>query len=174
MPDPIVVRLAPFELEMAAMVGGRRQNEAFARGLGEKYNGNGQDEKGDAYDRHIVGVAGEIAVARVLDKYWNGSVNTFKVGADVGDSIQVRTRRRSGYDLVVRGNDRDDDYFVLVIEQMPALKVMGWMRGGAAKEERWLQSYGGGARAYFVPATELRPIDMLRKIVDAMREVGVT
>ena len=94
-----------------------------------------------------------MAFAKATENYWSASVATFK--GRVGDRIQVRWRSRPDYDLMVRPSDSDQDIFVLVLGKIPALNVVGWIRGGAAKQDRSIQDHGGRPPAWFVPQDEL-------------------
>lgn len=144
------VHLEAFECRMAAEVGLRRQLAKLGQHDAHGFNGDG-------WGIHIEGAAGELAVAKALNLYWSGSVDTFKVGGDVG-SLQVRTRSRSDYDLIVRAADRDGDLFVLVTGKMPDLWVRGWMYGKEAKSSEFEQTYGDRPKAWFVPAAHLRRV----------------
>lgn len=148
----VEVTLTAYELEMAAIQGMRRQIEAVQKGLGHiaGYEGIG-------WDIHIEGAAGELAFAKSINRYWSGSVNTFKTGGDVG-SVQVRTRSKHSYELLVRDQDRDDDLFVLVTGVSPNFKVWGYITGREAKQGQWRQTHGGRPPAYFVPHAALTPL----------------
>lgn len=144
----VIVTLEPFEIRLAMIVGGERQLAALALPDRHGFEGVG-------WNVHIEGAAGEIAYAKMRDKFWNGSVNTFKSGGDVG-AVQVRTRSLAHYDLLVRDDDRDEDVFVLVTGTIPTFNVRGWCYGSAAKQERYRQTYGGREPAFFVPQSDLR------------------
>ncbi|WP_051324000.1 hypothetical protein [Candidatus Solirubrobacter pratensis] len=154
------VDLEPYELAQAAYVGCQRHIESVAKGLPDRYGA----EKG-GWNLHIEGAAGELAFAKCLNVYWSGSVNTFGEGGDVGQ-IQVRTRSRHDYELIIREKDRDDDVFVLVTGVSPEYVVVGWTFGGIAKaHDEWRKTHGGRAAAWFVPHEALRPVDELYEVV---------
>lgn len=140
------VTLEWFEVMLAATVGVRRQLEALRRGRPDCHGFDGAT----GWQVHIEGACGEMAFAKATGRYWSGSVNTFKIGGDVG-AIQVRTRSREDYDLIVRDDDRDEDIFVLVIGQAPTYRVVGWIRGMDGKRACWRQRYGNRPVAYFIP-----------------------
>ncbi len=146
------VTLTPAELRMAALVGLERQLEALSQSLPDRHG-----YEGEGWNIHIEGAAGELALAKWLGRYWDGSVNTFQSGGDVGE-IQVRTRSKEDYDLLVRPGDKEDAVFVLVIGKAPRFRVVGWIRGADAKRPEWLRAYGGRAEAYFVPQHALKPV----------------
>jgi len=149
------IALEWFEVSRAALVGVSRNVEALRKGCQNRMPIN------DEWSIHILGALGECAFAKATNRYWNGSVNTFRSGGDVGESIQVRTRSKHGYDLIVRRDDRDDDVFVLVTGGPHDFEVRGWMLGKDAKTGKFMANYGNYGEAYFVPSRELRPVQEL-------------
>ena len=148
-----VVLLSSYELITAAGVGIRRQVAAMARGLPDRH---GYD--GDGWAEHIEGACGEMAVAKLLGVYWPGSVNTFKAGGDVA-LLQVRTRSRHDYDLLVRPADKDlEAIYVHVTGRAPEFRVWGWMRCGDCRRDAWWRTHGDRPGAWFVPAAALQDI----------------
>lgn len=156
--DYVEVSLEPYEFSLAVDVGVRRQMAAVLTGKRDKY---GIDPEG-GWGVHIEGACGEMAVAKYLDRYWNGSVNTFRLGGDVGD-LQVRTRSHHDYDLLIREADRAGDTFVLVTGQAPHFRIHGWIEAAEARQPRWLKAHGQRGQAWFVPQSELRTIDSLKR-----------
>lgn len=154
-PTPTIT-LEWYELASACLVGMRRQLAALRRHLPDRY---GCDEF-DGWSVHIEGAAGEMAVAKALNQYWNGSVNTFHA-SDIGAHIQVRTRHLHTYDLIVRPLDSNADAFVLVTGKAPTFTIQGWLQGHHAKQPKYLQTYGGRPAAYFIPQPDLLPISSL-------------
>lgn len=150
------VRLEWFEVSRAALVGVSRNVEAMRKGCQETLK-----KSTDEWSAHILGACGECAFAKATNRYWNGSVNTFKAGGDVGDNIQIRTRSKHNYDLIVRDNDKDGDVFVLVTGGPHEFTIHGWIPAAEAKQEKFRADYGGYGAAYFVPQSALRPIDPL-------------
>lgn len=151
---PCIVTLSPVEMALAATAGGIRHAESLMRG---RRDAHGLPEEADGLRLHVDGAAGEIAVAKLLGRYWGGDVGTFK-RADLGRGVQVRTRSRHDYELLVRPDDPDDHAFVLVTGSPPRLAVRGWIWGQEAKRPEWLRTHGGRPPAYFVPTTALRPL----------------
>lgn len=149
---PIPVALTLAETRAAIEVGVLRQIEAIRQGRPDRFGA----KTDDGWSLHIEGAAGEMAVAKMLGRYWDMPVNTYKAGGDVGD-IQVRTRSRSDYDLIVRSGDRDGDMFVLVTGRIPRFQVHGYIRGVDAKRPEWARRHGGRASAFFVPQSALTP-----------------
>lgn len=150
------VTLEWFEVSRAALVGVSRNVEALRKGLQ-----NARPTSESEWHIHILGALGECAFAKATNRYWNGSVNTFKAGGDVGENIQIRTRSKPFYDLIVRDGDRDEDVFVLVTGGPNEFAIRGWIPAADAKQDQYRKDYGGYGQAYFVPQAELRPIDPL-------------
>jgi hypothetical protein len=149
------INLTDQEREAATAVGSRRHAEAVKKRLPDRHG-----FRGDSLQIHVEGACGELAAAKALGLPWDGPVNTFKRGGDVGD-LQVRTRSNHAWDLIVRPDDRDGDVFVLVTGLTPRFRVHGWIRGVDAKKDAWRKTYGGRPPAYFVPQRALRPLEEL-------------
>ena len=148
------VRLSPAEMMHAAMVGIMRQITNLRDGRQDAHGFNGT-----GWSEHIEGAAGEMAVAKALGHYWSG--NHGRLRADDVGRLQVRTRSRSDYDLIVHDTDSDDRAFVLVRGKAPEFEVVGWIWGRDAKNPSHWADPAGGRPAYFVPAAELRPLEEL-------------
>jgi len=149
------VALEWFEVSRAALVGVSRNVEALRKGCRNRLPIH------DEWSIHILGALGECAFAKATNRYWNGGVNTFKCGGDVGESIQIRTRSMHHYDLIVRRDDEDDDAFVLVTGGPHDFEVRGWMLGKDAKDDKYKANYGNHGEAFFVPSRDLLPIGQL-------------
>jgi len=144
------------ELHLAAQNGSLRQIESMSRGLPDKHGFDGP-----GWNVHIEGAAGEIAAAKALGVFWGGSVNTFKSEGDIGN-LEIRTTSTKNNRLIVRNGDNDNAIFVLVVGRAPTYEVVGWMRGKDAKQEKYVSAPGGRPPAYFVPRSDLNPIESLR------------
>ena len=152
----MIIKLNENELMMAANVGVRRQVEALSKGLKNQHGALASK----VWQNHIEGACGELAFAKAMNWYWNGSVNTFKL-PDVGNA-QVRTRSSHSFELIIRKNDTG--IFVLVTGMAPQYKVHGWFDSKDVKSI-WLQDYGGREKAYFVPQAELHPLESLNAVL---------
>lgn len=148
------VNLEWFEVSRAALVGVSRNVEALRKGLQ-----NSRPTSENEWHIHILGALGECAFAKATGRYWSGSVNTFKSGGDIGKNIQVRTRSKHCYDLIVREGDKDCDVFVLVTGGPHEYEIRGWMSAEEAKQDKYRANYGQYGEAFFVPAKDLHPID---------------
>jgi hypothetical protein len=152
-----IVHLAWYEQEQAELCGRRRHRSAWGKLMNR--NGDRHETEEDSIKKHIRGAAGEMAVAKALNRYWHASVDTFHDGADVGDKIQVRWRSKPHYDLIIRDSDQDDHYFFLVVGSIDeGFTVCGWIKGADGKRPEWVKRHGGYSAAYFVPQTALNPV----------------
>lgn len=151
---PVAVTLTPSEYLFAAHAGFLRQATNVCRGRRDAYG-----YVGSGYDIHVLGAVGEFVVARALGLFWSGP-GTLRA-PDVA-SLQVRTRSRSHYELIVHPDDDDDAAFVLVTGGGLQYHVHGWIEGRLAKKREWWRDPAGGRPAYFVPQRELWPLDNLK------------
>lgn len=154
---PMKVELSNPEFLNAINIGVLRHYSSIKKGLRDAHGA----KTDNGWDMHIEGACGEAAVAKALNIYWSCTINTFKSGGDVGNTIQVRTRSKDYYELIVRKDDRDDDVFVLVTGKAPSFNVVGWILGKDAKKKEWIQTHGGREAAWFVPQKELLDISSI-------------
>ena len=121
------VELSDSELAIGHMIGTMRR-----AALSTAHSEYRRDEFAD----HIVGVYGELAVAKALDIYWDASVNTFKSRPDVGQ-LEVRcTRYMPPRSMIyVSETDSDESKFVLVCQESRRVyHVLGWASGLQIKQ----------------------------------------
>lgn len=143
------------EAAMASDVGRMRQLSSIKAGLQDAHG-----FEGVGWSEHIEGACGEMALAKQLGVYWDGSVNSFH-RPDVGGRFQVRTRSRHDYDLIVREADSDEDVFVLVTGRCPHYTVRGFILGKDAKRDEYKASFGNRPPAFFVPQAALQCLSNL-------------
>jgi len=149
------ITLTSYEVGSGVRVGGLRHYQSVLRGIPDKSQSG--PEGGWSYD--IEGALGEIAAAKALNLYWSGSVNSF--GACDLSGIQVRTRSKAYYDLIVRPNDTENCIWVLVTGAAGTYDVAGWLRGSEAKQQQWFKTPNDRQPAYFIPQSALQPIQTL-------------
>jgi hypothetical protein len=112
-----------------------------------------------SWETDCEGAIGELVVAKALNLYWAGSVNTGKA-FDVAD-LQVRTTPRHSNRLIIRPKDIDDHKIIHVTGQPPVYRVHGWLLVRDGKKESWLEAPNNRPPAYFIPNNFLRPIKEL-------------
>lgn len=138
----------------------RRQRINELKGLKGR---NGGPEDGDkALRAHMLGAAGELAVASYLglkDHLFKEA--EAKRGSDDLPGIDVKTRSKSHYDLVVQKHENPSKKFVLVTIENRQTLLHGWCYGHEAMNERYWADPARGRPAYFVPQLVLHSMEAL-------------
>jgi len=138
----------------------RRQAINEIRGL--KGRNGGVATGAMALTIHLLGAAGEMAVASYLGlKEFLYKETEAKRGSCDLPGIDVKTRSRHSYDLIVQKNESPNKKFVLVTIQDKKTVIHGWIRGKDAMKEQYWSDPAGGRPAYFVPKTALMPMSTL-------------
>jgi hypothetical protein len=117
---------------------------------------------------HIAGCIGETAVAKLLGIYNPQTFNVFKSQSDlsIGDvSIEVRSRSNHNHDMIVRLDDDNNSIYILSTGDGNLVRIHGWMRGSAAKKDKYKKNYGGHGEAFFVPSQNLNKMPELLNMV---------
>jgi len=152
----IVVELEKYEIVMAAMVGSRRQMSAILKQSSPRF---AEQYPGQLHDNHIRAAFAELAVAKHLNVYWGGHVDTYQTIPDVGE-YEVRYSTRN--DLKVKDNDKGK--VVSVTGQPPSMVIAGWYEADKAKMEQFKKTFNnGGPPAYFVPHNLLHSLDCIKE-----------
>ncbi|MGA1710385.1 MAG: hypothetical protein ACO4CS_03870 [bacterium] len=150
--------------ELALQEASRRQS------INEKQGRKGRNqapEKGDrAFQMHLFGAAGEIAVAY----YMGMEMSLFSDLEPVRDScdlpgIDVKTRTRHHYDLLVQLSDDLSKTFVLVTIENQQTRIIGWIKGADIKQVATIHEYVPGRPAYIIKQKYLNPPWKLRTTV---------
>ena len=153
----MIINLTSYELMTASHVGIMRQVQSLKKRSNDMYGA----DKNNGWQLHIEGALGECAVAKAIDLYWSGSVGNFS-GGDVG-KIEVRTRSKHNYDLILHNSDSDSAWFVLVTGVNGKYVVGGCILGRDGKLDKFWSDPAGNRPAYFVPQSALLPIASLLK-----------
>jgi hypothetical protein len=160
MPSPISFVFTPEEKQAAMEEGMRRQSVNEARGLRGRNGGASFGSK--ALEIHLLGAAGEMAVASHLGmKSFLYQATEAERGSCDLPGIDVKTRSKHQYDLIVQKNEPAEKKYVLVTIQNKTTLVHGWIHGGEAMQEKFWADPAKGRPAYFVPKEYLHPIDTL-------------
>lgn len=117
-----------------------------------------------ALDMHRLGAIGEVAVAVHLgleDHLFTETVAR-RGSADLPGDIEVKTRSRHSYDLIVQRNERPDKRLVLVTVQGGTIFLHGWCVARDVMQEQFWADPARGRPAYFVPKCNLRDITELQ------------
>jgi hypothetical protein len=149
------VKLSWYEAAIGSYVGMLRQLASLKRGL-QQCAGH----EGASWNVHLEGASGEMAVAKHLNVYWGGGINTFK--DDDLPGLQIRLRTRHDHDLILRKQDSERAIWVLITGTSPDFWIRGWIYGHEAKKPEWLQKYGKDrSEGYVVRVEYLHPIETL-------------
>jgi hypothetical protein len=140
--------LTQAEMMTAVMVGTLRVVRKFKQGNIDKAGANLPRWQTD-----IEAAAAELAFAKAMNLYPLGISAGFV--DDVAGGWQVRHTERDDGCLIVRNDDADGDRFVLVCGNYGSYRIVGWLYGYEAKNEKWSRSPGGRPAAYFVPEEAL-------------------
>jgi hypothetical protein len=155
MPTPIEFVFTEEERILAKQEGVRRQEVNAAKGLRGRNGGAWQGSK--ALDIHLLGAAGEMAVASHLGmKDLLYKETEAKKGSDDLPGIDIKTRSKHSYDLIVQKNEDPRKKFVLVTIQDQTTLIHGWCYGEEAVKEEFWADPARGRPAYFFPKKNLR------------------
>ena len=160
--SPIQFIFTDEEREMARAEGFRRQAVNEAQGLRGRNGGAWKGSK--ALDIHLLGAAGEVAVASYLGlKEHLFKETEAKRGSDDLPGIDVKTRSKASYDLIVQRQSDPNRKFVLVTIESQQTLIHGWCYGKDAMQNQFWKDPARGRPAYFVPQNFLCPMESINK-----------
>lgn len=158
-------------LDAAETEANRRQNSNEARKLRGRNKAEASGQK--ALEMHRLGALGEIVVADYLglrDQVFTAK-KPVKNSYDLPGQIDVKTRPKHNYDLLVQMDDDPSKRFVLVtIEPDKSACIHGWADDETVKNHAEVKSYRWNRPCYAIQSTNLRPINELLPFLNA--EVG--
>ena len=158
--SPIQFIFTDEEREMARAEGFRRQAVNEAQGLRGRNGGAWKGSK--ALDIHLLGAAGEVAVASYLGlKEHLFKETEAKRGSDDLPGIDIKTRSKHSYDLIVQKQENPDKKFVLVTIENQQTLLHGWCYGRQAMDVRYWADPARGRPAFFMPKENLHPMETL-------------
>ncbi len=161
MPTPIEFVFSEEERKQAMEEGQRRQAVNEAKGLRGRNKGAWRGDK--ALEIHLLGAAGEMAVAAHLGmKAHLYKESEAKRGSDDLPGIDIKTRSKHCYDLIVQKNEDPRKKFVLVTIEKQKTLIHGWCYGEEAMQAQYWADPAKGRPAFFVPKEKLRPIEELQ------------
>jgi len=151
------VGLPKDEMLYGALVGCTRQiDNVWKPNLKNTYDAPPEQ----AFQFHVLGALGEMAVAKHYDLFWSGALGDYKAH-DVGGA-QVRTTAKPDGCLIVHARDADSDPFIFVVQDKWNFWLRGWILGKDAKQLRFWRTQGVRTPAFFVPQDALLPIEELQ------------
>jgi hypothetical protein len=114
-------------------------------------------------DIHLLGAAGEMAVASFLGMKEHLFKETeARRGSDDLPGMDIKTRSKHSYDLIVQRQEDPWKKFVLVTISQQQTLLWGWCYGHEALQERFWADPARGRPAYFVGKEHLRPMETLK------------
>jgi hypothetical protein len=159
-PAPIEFIFTEQERRQAMEEGLRRQGLNESRGLRGRNGGAWKGSK--ALDIHLLGAAGEVAVASYLGMKEHLFKETeARRGSDDLPGIDVKTRSRHSYDLIVQRQSDPNKKFVLVTIEGRQTLIHGWCYGKDAMQNQFWKDPARGRPAYFVPQNFLCPMESI-------------
>jgi hypothetical protein len=159
--SPIEFVFTPEERRLATEEGMRRQSVNEAKGLRGRNNGPRFGDK--ALEVHLLGAAGEMAVASYMGlKEHLYLEKEAKRGSYDLPGIDVKTRSKASYDLIVQKREDPRKKFVLVTIENQKTLLHGWCYGEEAMQEQFWADPARGRPAFFVPKTVLRSMETLK------------
>ena len=155
----MIIELEKFEMETAIAVGVKRCTESWSA---NRKHAAGYKPR-DLFDTNIKAAASEMAFAKMIGAYWDGSVNTFKSQPDVLPDWEVRMSMMVPACLIIRPNDKQDRKYVCmkslwVHGGYPKFKYLGWHDGDQSKiDKKYFHTGGNSSRppCYFIPLDQL-------------------
>lgn len=167
----IVIKLEWSEILLAAQVGIMRNVTSLKRGYSPRA-AQGRHLV-DAWGANVEGAAGELAVAKWRNSYWNGTIGETD-RPDVGPyEVRTNTSRRLD-DMIVRAGDPEDKVFIAVLSFLPEFHLIGWQYGRLCKLPEY-EREGSPWRppCFFVPRSALNDMLDLPEIpAEVVRLVG--
>lgn len=103
-------------------------------------------------NKHVVGCYAECAVAKHLNKFWDGAIGNL-LAKDVGN-IQVRASELKSPSLILHPDDKDDDYFVCVSVDKNVVTLIGWLHARDGKQDRFWRTDVKNP-AWFITAADM-------------------
>ena len=162
MPTPVEFTFSDEERQQAMEEGLRRQGVNESKGLRGRNGGAWKGSK--ALEIHLLGAAGEVAVASYLGmkEHLFKEAEARRGSDDLPGGIDVKTRSKHSYDLIVQKSEDPRKKFVLVTVQDQKTLLHGWCYGEEAMDEKYWADPARGRPAFFVPKTVLRSMESLK------------
>jgi hypothetical protein len=161
MPTPIEFAFSDEERQQAMEEGLRRQGFNESKNLRGRNGGAWKGSK--ALEIHLLGAAGEMAVASYLGMKEHLFKETeARRGSDDLPGMDIKTRSKHSYDLIVQKKEDPQKKFVLVTIESQKTFLHGWCYGEEAMEEKYWADPARGRPAFFVPKTVLRSMESLK------------
>ena len=159
----VEITLSPEKLALANAEACRRQQENEAKGLRGRNKAPDKGEK--ALKLHRLGCIGEVAVAEYLglQEHLFSAESAVRGSEDLPGNIEVKTRSKHSYDLLVQFSDDPGKIFVLATHEGGSMtQIRGWIRGCDAMRKEWVREFVRGRPCYAVPQAALSPASTIK------------
>lgn len=133
---------------IASDVGARREANARVRGLKDSVY---KDDLA-SWGTHIEAAGAEMAVAKALGLYWDGSVNVGKREDLPRTGLEVRWNQNPER-TSCKVKPTDTGIVIAVRGSSPAYELLGWIKAEEARRQEWLAR--GTPPAYLAPHSAL-------------------
>jgi hypothetical protein len=154
----ILVRLERYEMELASTVGRARNLSAIVKQSKDVYPSDSQS----AWGQHIDGAGAELAFAKFIGLYWDGSVDTYRSGS--GDLPYTQIDVKHSRDGKWKVKERDKGELVLVRGTMPEYVIEAYCNADDIK--KYKPTYSEPTKLWLVPEDEKRrDFSSLRKTI---------
>lgn len=169
---PVKVNLTPELLALAEQEAKRRQSVNETLGL--RGRNKAPAVGGRALELHRLGCIGEVAAAAHfgLEEGLFTETNAVRGSADLPFDLEVKTRSRHSYDLIVQKNERKDKKLLLVTVEKDEVLIHGWCVAGDVMKPEFWSDPARGRPAYFVPKSQLLQLSDLELDTVAVESSG--
>lgn len=151
------IKLTKEEFLIGTMIGSYRNMRANKN---NKKDAHGFED--DGWEAHIEGACAEIAAYKLLGVFWSPSIDKQKEPGGDGGYYEVRRRSKQDYDHLIRTDDAAARIHIMVVGEAPSFRVVGWIWGHEARQDRWWKNHGNRGWAWFVPQGALHDMSELR------------
>jgi hypothetical protein len=140
----IAVRLEGYEVEVAVLVGSSRNKSALKKESRDVYS----CDPVMSWGQHVEAAGAEMAVAKYLGLYWDGSVDTYRSGS--GDLPYTNIDVKHSKDGKWKVKERDEGELILVKGTMPDYIIDAYCFTEEIKETTSPMNIGE-SKLWFVP-----------------------
>lgn len=157
------ISLSPEQFARAEQEAIRRQTENEAKGLRGRNKAPAKGAK--ALEMHRLGCVGEMAVAAYvgMEQYVFTEASPVRNSEDLPGSLEVKTRSRHGYDLLIQIDGDPNKTYVLATYEGSEIELVGWIHGKDAMRKEWIKEYVRGRPCYAVKQSRLNSIETLHE-----------
>lgn len=168
----VQVLLTDEQVWLAKSEAARRQSQNER--IGVRGRNRAPETGAEAMRMHFLGCIGEVVVADYLglrDHLFSDD-RPVRDSSDLPYGIEVKTRKRHGYDLLIQLDADPDKVYVLVTNEGYTAHIVGWALGRDVMRPTWVRELVRGRPCYVVPQAALNTADSLPEWVDSVATSG--